>query len=679
VPLDPVFFADLEASGLTPRDAKDLDFIFVPAGKPCKWLASNIDRDRDLFTLFYHDAAGKRTGFYRVRYTSAPSGFQKYALKPQRYSQPAGSPPALYIPKNFKFWAALFAEPSLPLVVTEGEKKAACACKFEIPTVALGGVNSYQSKKLNKRVLEEIEAIKFAGRKVYIVFDTDIRLKPEVRRAANAFAEQLLRLGAIVYEIILPDVKETGKTGLDDFLVTKGKDAKTLFQALQATAKPFADSSALHEMSTLVAYVKEPPHIIELSTNVRMNRDIFLNLAFADKVHLKENKDGKLVEVSTAKQWTSWPAKNIVRRLTYKPGEPRYTSENELNLWTNYPVAPKRGSVRMFLDLFEHLTQGMSPENREWFLSWTAYPLQHPGTKMYSAVLLWGKDQGTGKSLYGYSVGRVYGKENYSEIGSSHLHDKFNSWAINKQFVVGDEISGGNKKVNGEHVKRLVTQETIRINEKYVPTIVMPDCLNYYFTSNHADAFILEDGDRRFFIHEVVSPPLTPAFYEPYDAWYRSDEGAAAILYYLLNYDTKKFNPKARAPMSYAKQEMIDTSLSDIDVWVRTLLDNPEQVLSAHHGKLNPCDLYESKQLRAYYDPHHHYPKVTANVVSRALKSAGARRVGPPPHQLVTAHGTVRLWAICNAERWGNAKSAEIRAYYDKAFPLIAVSPPKHS
>lgn len=28
-------------------------------------------------------------------------------------------------------------------------------------------------------------------------------------------------------------------------------------------------------------------------------------------------------------------------------------------------------------------------ESREWFEQWVAYPLQYPGSKLYSAVVLW--------------------------------------------------------------------------------------------------------------------------------------------------------------------------------------------------------------------------------------------------------------------------------------------------
>jgi hypothetical protein len=39
--------------------------------------------------------------------------------------------------------------------------------------------------------------------------------------------------------------------------------------------------------------------------------------------------------------------------------------------------------------------------------------------------------------------------------------------------------------------------------------------VNYYLTSNHADALFLEDEDRRFFVHEVMVNPLMMSSTQP--------------------------------------------------------------------------------------------------------------------------------------------------------------------
>ena len=671
MPTIDAFHADLARSGLTPEDAKTLGFRLVPAGKPDHRIAANIDRTSDLYTIPYHDPSGKPTGAYRTRRLGEPTGFARYAPKVQRYSQPSGSTPELYIPRNFRGWTEYLANPaSHALIFTEGEKKAACACKLGIPTLALGGVSSYQSKKLGKRLLDALEAINLKDRDVYIGYDTDVRTNPNVQRALFGFSSELLRLGAKVYDLILPELTEDGKTGLDDFLVAQGANA---LAACIQDAKLFANSRAFHELSLEVAFVEDPPHYIQLEKHIRMTNGSFTKDCYRMRTYLKtsttQNGTTTMKITPTAPDWIAWPGRNTVARLTYEPGKPNITNERALNLWPGMGAEPKRGDVSPFLRVVDHLLMGATPENRLWFSRWLACPLQHPGVKLYTAVLFWGTKQGTGKSAIGLTMGDIYGA-NFSEIQPSHLHDKFNEWAGRKQFVLGDEIAGGDRRADGDYVKRIITQEKVTINEKYVPKIVLPDCINYYFTSNHPDSFYIEPGDRRFFIHEVVVDPLPSRAYAAFDKW-RKDGGASALYYYLLHLDLGDFSPTDHAPMSSAKQDMARMTASDLDSWVLDLLADPVRVISGVIGQTTPRDLYTAKELLAYYDPDGR-KRVTANGVSRALAKAGAKRVGDKYGQSTTNVGLIRLWAIANSDKWATAKYAEIREHYDKHLMPVA-------
>ena len=120
---------------------------------------------------------------------------------------------------------------------------------------------------------------------------------------------------------------------------------------------------------------------------------------------------------------------------------------------------------------------------------------------------MWSLKHGTGKSTVGYTMGRIYGK-NYVEIRDHDLNSLFNEWAENRQFVMGDEITGGEQKRDiADRMKSTITQKEIRINAKYVPSYTVPDRINYFFTSNHADAFFVEDTDRRYFVHQITADP----------------------------------------------------------------------------------------------------------------------------------------------------------------------------
>jgi len=284
----------------------------------------------------------------------------------------------------------------------------------------------------------------------------------------------------------------------------------------------------------------------------------------------------------------------------------------------------------------------------EWFLNWCAYPLQHPGTKLFSSAVLHGIRHGTGKSLIGYSLGRIYG-QNFTEISQMDLHNSFNEWAEGKQFVMGDDVTGSNKRADADFLKKLITQRELRVNGKYVPTYVVPDCINYFFTDNHPDSFFLEDDDRRFFIHEVQAGPMPEEFYMNYDLWIDTG-GSQAIFHYLLNRDTGDFNPAAPAFKTAAKERMIANVQSDLAGWVRNLLATPDHILRVGEIVLDK-DLFTSKELLQFYDPAGK-TGTTANGLGRELARAGVRQVcsGKPVRLSDGSQG--RYYAVRKQDEW---------------------------
>ena len=112
-----------------------------------------------------------------------------------------------------------------------------------------------------------------------------------------------------------------------------------------------------------------------------------------------------------------------VERLTYAPGQLMDVEEKGVtcfNLWSGWGTAPKKGDVKPFLALVDHIFTGAEPDAAKWFVLWLAYPLQHPGTKLHTAVVMWSPIEGVGKSMFGYTMKRIYG-DNFVEIGQGHL------------------------------------------------------------------------------------------------------------------------------------------------------------------------------------------------------------------------------------------------------------------
>ena len=610
----------------------------------------------------YFDPAGMPTNFFRLRYLEEPTGFQ--VVKPQRYVQPKGSLNEVYLPPLLPVpWSAVLQDPAQLLYITEGELKAAAGCAAGLPVMGLGGVDVWRSKQRGIPLLPALADAAWANRRVCIVYDSDLASNPNVLRAQNQLASALTNLGAVVHLAMLPQPEDpSAKYGLDDYILANGADK---LKELLATAPATEESRALATMNERVAFVEEPGLIIRLDTGQTMNSHAYINDQFAPYRHNLAALNGSVKQVSTAKRWMEWKHRFALRRITYKPGEERITSGREWNGWEGWGCAPKAGSTAPWVWLMNFIFKE-ELNSRRWFEQWLAYPLQHPGTKLFTAALIWGTAQGTGKTLVGHTMLRLYGK-NGSEIKSRNLKGNFNSWAKDKQFVLGDEVTGNDQRDHADMLKGMITQQQMEINIKYVAEYSIPDCVNYLFTSNHCDAFFLDDSDRRFFVHELVGQPAERKEYEAYDRWYRSEDGAAALFDYLLNLDTSSFNPRAEALVTDSKQAMIRDVKSDVAVWVADLQEEPAKHLQVWGTRAaEGCDLFSPEQLRHAYDPEYS-TKVVANGLGRELKRGGLPQVNKA-RPVRTSAGLLRLYAVRNADHWVDAEPGVLAQHWDSFF-----------
>jgi hypothetical protein len=109
---------------------------------------------------------------------------------------------------------------SVPLVITEGQKKAEKAAQEGICTVALAGVWNWKDRVGDSSFpISDFELVPLLGRRVLVCFDSDALSNPHVRQAECDLAAFLVRrFEAKVSIMRLPSGPDGSKMGLDDFL-----------------------------------------------------------------------------------------------------------------------------------------------------------------------------------------------------------------------------------------------------------------------------------------------------------------------------------------------------------------------------------------------------------------------------------------------------------------------------
>lgn len=652
----------LASSGITEKQAKDLGIIALPS-------AAKLGKEfqpLSCLQLNYYDIDKTKTGFYRVRYLELPKGFAGKVEKPQRYAQPKSTLNWCYLPHiNGSDWSQLANDASKPIILTEGELKAACACIYGYDTIGLGGVTVWQGNKKGIKLLPPLDRFNWKGRSVTIIFDSDAATNPQVASASVSLAKALIMEGAVVSIASLPCAIDGSKQGLDDFLVAGG-DLDEVLEDL----RPLSLGEQLARLNEQYAYVRNQDVIIDYNTATRMKRDAFINGVCANIKTVEyitmANGNQKRMEVDTPKEWMQWPARREVEGVTYKPGQPRITSTNEYNAWQSWGCEPSPGDIKPWKTFLDYVFSE-DPTHRKWFEQWCAAPFQMPGVKLYSACLFWGPETGTGKSLIGVILGRLYGNANFTIVENADLFTQFNEWACNKQFVLGDEISGSDKRAESDKLKSIITRPRIRINMKHLPTYEVDDCINYYFTSNHCDGLFLEDKDRRNFIHRMPTKTMPRKFYVDLLDWIDNKGGKEILLDYFLKMDLKDFDPQGPAPVTDAKLEMIDHAKSDVGAFVQELSQNMDYMLRLIRttwGLGAEPDIVLNKHLLQVYDPEGK-TRVTSRGMGRALAAIG---IQSKTINGTKAFGTQRFYVIKNQDKWLKAKPEAIRNYVDSIF-----------
>jgi len=173
------------------------------------------------------------TACLAFEYPGTPPYYRLKPLRPlvgsdgnaRKYLAAQGSGNRLYLPPGFILPGDI-ANATIPIVITEGEKKALKLCQEGFKAVGVSGVWCWRTSEDSTgqtKVLDEFDAIRWTGRTVFICFDSDAAANGDVQQAEEALAEELDSRGTTALIVRLPQDGDE-KVGVDDYLVAHGKE-----------------------------------------------------------------------------------------------------------------------------------------------------------------------------------------------------------------------------------------------------------------------------------------------------------------------------------------------------------------------------------------------------------------------------------------------------------------------
>lgn len=195
----------------------------------------------------------------------------------------------------------------------------------------------------------------------------------------------------------------------------------------------------------------------------------------------------------------------------------------------------------------------------QWLTRWLAYPLQHTGAKMDTAVLMHSIMEGSGKSLlFSVVMGQLYGQY-AATVGQTQLEGNFNAWQSGKLWAVFEEVVSRDQRYNQVgKIKQLITGTTVRIESKFVNGWEESSHMNAVFLSNEIMPWPISETDRRFLVmwpEETLPPERQQAIKHEL-----ANGGVAALYAWLLAVDLGDFDQQTKPPVTEARERLVALS-----------------------------------------------------------------------------------------------------------------------
>ena len=274
---------------------------------------------------------------------------------------------------------------------------------------------------------------------------------------------------------------------------------------------------------------------------------------------------------------------NKYDRLVFEPGkEPELEIDGVrcINTWIATDLVPVDGDPKPMEDHIEWLLEGK--ENASVLLDYLAFVVQNPGQKVKWAPLII-TQHGVGKNTIAHIMKQIVGVRNYVEPTNDELINGRNTSLVNAVLAVISETMVGDRREVGNRMKSLITEPTLRVDEKFIAVFTMENKTNFIFFSNHDDPMHLEDGDRRYWVVHSDVEKKEPKYYDQLYRWIDEENGAAIFMQSLMDHDLSRFNPHSEPPMTEAKRELIDSCKTTAGNTLRELFEEREPPF---HGDL---------------------------------------------------------------------------------------------
>jgi Family of unknown function (DUF5906) len=394
----------------------------------------------------------------------------------------------------------------------------------------------------------------------------------------------------------------------------------------------------------------------------------FRNFYLNRRIQIETEKGTKWVDLGS--WWLEHSQRRQYAGVVFRPaGAP--IINGRLNLWTGWGVQPKQGDWSLLRRHIREVLAAGDESVYQYILNWHAWTVQHPGEQAEVALVFIG-ERGTGKGTLGKALSKIFGQHALHLSSPEHLTGRFNAHLRQCCFLFADEAYGPKDKSAEGTFKRLVTEDTLTIEQKGRDPIEVPNLLHIMMASNSDWVVPAGAHERRFMVQKVSEAHRQdPAWFGPLYKQMRQG-GYAAMLFDLLARDLGDWHPRdiVRTEALTGQQE---ESLSPLDAWWFELLQT---------GVLSGADEDDpDRAISTEYEEEIEEPTGWGGTRKRTVRHEGlfdqARRISPKlkavtdaalGRYLTNEQGCKRAW-VHRERGWQFPPLADCRARWLERFP----------
>jgi len=295
-----------------------------------------------------------------------------------------------------------------------------------------------------------------------------------------------------------------------------------------------ADGDAVHDLE---GYGHDKPLLLKEFRNMTAN----IRMTIEERRPLADDPD-RVVEkvVPVHSQWMISESRKTAQGFEYVPGGDTFLQDEQNRVYINTfhmpvfhdpcPDASSECIEKMLGVFFRHMEYIIPVEaEREWFYGWMAFNIKLPGLRCKVTPLLIATDHGTGRGWVVQLISLLLGTWNCKKTKMAILNgesgaSQFQEFMDDSLLCSVEEIRDAKTRYGvTESIRDYLTENTLEINVKYGIKNTKRVFTNFLWMSNHTDAIILKEDDRRINVFKTEAEAKGTDYYERLYRWLEAE------------------------------------------------------------------------------------------------------------------------------------------------------------